>query len=91
MYTSMNDNRWNRLVLSNHIPPVAAVGDEASETPAQASERRWRESEIRLARRFTLNFALRVIALLVLAGGLWYVGARVASAIDGVKAVISAR
>lgn len=89
MFTYMN-NRWSRPVLTNHIPPVAAVGDEASETPAQASERRWRESEIRLARRFTYTTYLRG-ALLILAGVACWGLFRVASAIDGVKAVIAAR
>lgn len=90
MYTSMNDNRWNRLVLSNHIPPVAAVGDEASETPAQASERRWRESEIRLARRFTYTTHLRGALLVTAAVACWGLF-RVASALDAVERAILSR
>lgn len=90
MYTYMNENRWNRLVLSNHIPPVAAVGDEAIETPAQASERRWRESEIRLARRFTYTTYLRGALLVGAAVACWGLF-RVASAIDELKGIIASR
>lgn len=47
--------------------------------------------EARLAARFRIENIRWGITLLVLGGGLWYAGARVASAIDTLSGIIAAR